>query len=168
MRIVRFVPYCEDDLPLTAALELDASVKRSLGGPLEPAGAARVHQRRLERMAEGDLFFTITVDDRPDPVGVAAIFQTPWQGATIFEAGVMLLPGFQARGVGVEALRMLTDLARTRMRLPELHGFTAVTNHAGNSICRKLRWQLVGECDLDYEGRPLRCNHWVFPLVDRP
>src|SRR6266545_2779614 len=109
------------DLAVTMALESDPTVKRSLGGPLERATVTRVHRQRLERMARSDLFFTIAVDDLPDPVGVAGISRQR-EGATIFEAGVMLLPELPARGVRVEALRMLTDMARTEKRLRELRG----------------------------------------------
>lgn len=163
--MVRFQPYSDADLALTVALETDAAVKRNLGGPLTRDEAARVHQRRLDGMARGDLFYTVTVDGEPEPVGIAGIFETRWEGGTVFEAGIMLRPGFRTRGVGLEALRMLTELARTEKGLRELHGFTALSNHAANTMGRKFGFELVGECDLDYEGQPLRCNHWVYHLA---
>jgi RimJ/RimL family protein N-acetyltransferase len=76
----------------------------------------------------------------------------------------MLLPGRAGQGVGREALRLLGERARDDLGLAELHGFTAVTNAAGNAICRRLGWTVREETDLDYEGRPLRCNHWVLDL----
>ena len=82
----------------------------------------------------------------------------------IREAGVMLLPDAQRGGLGLAALWAIVERARLDSAIAEVHGFTAVTNHAGNTICRRLGFRLLGEHDLDYEGRAVRCNHWVFEL----
>jgi RimJ/RimL family protein N-acetyltransferase len=164
---VRLVAYTDEDLALTLALESDAAVMRSLGGPVGRDEAVRIHQRRLERMARGDLFFTIVPAGSSSPVGIAALFATEWEGTTVYEAGLMFLPTFQRRGVGAQALRILIDKARTEKNLPELHGFTAVTSEAGNTMAGRFGFTLVGECDLDYESRPIRCNHWVLDLTPR-
>jgi RimJ/RimL family protein N-acetyltransferase len=162
MSVVVLRPYGEGDRELTLALESDAAVKRDLGGPIGAAEAERIHEDRLARMAGGELFYTIGV--ARETAGVAAVFRSPWAGGVIHEAGVMLLPGRAGRGVGREALRQLGERARDELGLAELHGFTAVTNAAGNAICRRLGWSVREEVDLDYEGRPLRCNHWVLDL----
>jgi RimJ/RimL family protein N-acetyltransferase len=155
-------PYGEGDRKLTLALESDPAVKRDLGGPIGAAEAERIHDERLTRMAGGELFYTIGVGQ--GTAGIAAVFRTPWAGGVIHEAGVMLLPGRAGQGVGREALRLLGERARDELGLAELHGFTAVSNAAGNAICRRLGWGVREEIDLDYEGRPLRCNHWVLDL----
>jgi RimJ/RimL family protein N-acetyltransferase len=161
----RLRPYTDADLPLTVALETDPVVKRELGGVLDAQEAARVHRERLERMSRGELFYTVYVDDDPEPAGIGAVFATPWDGEVIYEAGIMLLPDKARRGVGQATLAQLAERARTELRLARVHGFTAVGNDGGNTICRRLGWTLLGECDLDYEGRPLRCNHWVKDLT---
>jgi len=155
-------PYAEADRELTRALESDPVVKRDLGGPIGADEADRIHTDRLNRMAGGELFYSIA--DGPETIGVAAVFRTPWAGGDIYEAGIMLLPGRAGRGVGREVLNLLGERARDELGLAELHGFTAIGNAAGNAVCRRLGWAVREEVDLDYEGRPLRCNHWVLDL----
>jgi RimJ/RimL family protein N-acetyltransferase len=164
MSVVILRPYGEGDRELTLALESDPVVKRDLGGPIGEAEAERIHEDRLDRMRGGELFYTIGVAQEQEKVGIAAVFRTPWAGDVIHEAGVMLLPGRAGQGVGREALRLLGERAHDELGLAELHGFTAVTNVGGNAICRRLGWSVREEIDLDYEGRPLRCNHWVLDL----
>ena len=165
---VELVPYADGDLALTVALEADAVVKGQLGGPIGADEAERIHRDRLARTGHGELFFTIVPGGSAQPVGVAAIFQSRWGGGVIHEAGVMVLPGSSGRGVGAQALRHLGERAGADLHLTQLHGFTAITNESGNRLCRSLGWRMLGQCDLDYEGRPLRCNHWVLDLTASP
>jgi RimJ/RimL family protein N-acetyltransferase len=155
-------PYGEDDRELTLALESDPVVKRDLGGPLGVADAERIHADRLARMAGGELFYTVWAG--PVRCGVAAVFRTPWAGGVIHEVGVMLLPERAGQGVGPEALRLVSARARDELGLAELHAFIAVTNAAANAACRRQGWTVTEQVDVDYEGRPLRCNHWILDL----
>jgi len=34
-----------------------------------------------------------------------------------------------------------------------------------NLIGARLGWTNIGQTDLDYEGRPMRCNHWILDLT---
>jgi RimJ/RimL family protein N-acetyltransferase len=163
---VRLVRYTDADLALTVELEGDPAVKSQLGGPIAADEAERIHRHRLERMRHGDLFFTVVPDGADRPVGIAALFETPWGDTVIHEAGVMLVPGAQRGGLGLTVTRMLIERARLSGTIAQVHGFTAVTNRAGNEVCRRLGFRPLEECDLDYEGRAVRCNHWVFD-VDR-
>jgi len=46
-----------------------------------------------------------------------------------------------------------------------MHAFPAVGNGPSNAICRKLDFELRGECDFEYPpGRWMRCNDWRFAL----
>jgi RimJ/RimL family protein N-acetyltransferase len=165
---VTLTPYTDGDLALTVALESDATVKRELGGPIGAAEATDIHRDRLARMSGGELFFTVAVEGSTRPVGIAAVFRTPWEGDVIYELGVMLIPGGSGRGVGLEVARRLAERARTDLGLSAVHCFVAVTNEPANVICRKLGWARSGECDLDYEGRAIRCNHWILDLTPGP
>lgn len=162
MGVVTLLPYADSDRELTLALESDPVVKRHLGGPIGADEAERIHRDRLARMGGGELFYSISIG--AEKAGIAAVFRTPWAGGVIHEAGIMLLPARVAQGVGLEVLRLLGERARDELGLAELHGFTAVGNVGGNTICRRLGWSVREEVDLDYEGRPLRCNHWVLDL----
>jgi RimJ/RimL family protein N-acetyltransferase len=71
----------------------------------------------------------------------------------------MFRPGHQRRGLGVAAGEAL--FAEIGPAVPELHAFTAVGNEGAARGCRRLGFTRLADCDLDYEGRPLRCHHWV-------
>lgn len=161
---VRLMAYSDADRALTIELEGDPAVKAQLGGPIGAVEAERIHLHRLERLLHGDLFFTVMVDGQPGSVGIAALFETAWGDSVIYEAGIMLLPTGQRAGLGLTVLRMIVECARPIESIDEVHGFTAVSNEGGNTICIRAGFRLLGECDLDYEGRPVRCNHWVFDL----
>jgi RimJ/RimL family protein N-acetyltransferase len=161
-------PYTDADLPLTVALEASSVVKRDLGGVLDAGEAERIHRERLERMDNGELFYTIHTEDGPDAIGIVAVFRTPFEGEDVNEIGIMILPGRTGRGgrgLGMEALRQLTERARAELGPTRLHGFTSVDNAVINLIGARLGWTNIGQTDLDYEGRPMRCNHWILDLT---
>ncbi len=162
---VQLNPYTDADLPLTIALEADPVVKRDLGGVLDAEEAERIHRARLDRMGNGELFYTVRVGDDPEPAGIVAVFRTPFEGADVHEIGIMLLPDRSGRGVGMEALRQLTERARAELGPTRLHGFTSVDNDVINLVGARLGWTNTGQTDLDYEGRPMRCNHWILELT---
>jgi RimJ/RimL family protein N-acetyltransferase len=158
--------YAESDRGLTLALESDPAVVGHLGGPVDADAAAGVHEKRIASVAAGDLIYTIIPDGRSEPVGVIAIWRSEWDGRPIHELGAMLLPQHQARGVAGRAFEQLLPLALER-GVSELHAFPSVTNAPSNAIMRKLGgFRRVEDCDLDYEGRPLRCAHWVRDLTE--
>jgi RimJ/RimL family protein N-acetyltransferase len=154
-------PYSESDFDVTASLESDPAVMRHLGGPLPAAQIRLVHEKRLAGVAKGDWYFVIVSDETPDPAGIVAVWGTEWEGKTIHELGLMVRPEFQRQRVGWEAVEAVIERARTERTFPELHAFIAVSNLASNEGCRQFGFQLLGQSDSDYEGRPLRSNHWV-------
>jgi RimJ/RimL family protein N-acetyltransferase len=158
-------PYGEADLALTTALENDPVVMRHLGGV---AGAGRpldVHRKRLAGVAAGEWYRTVVPDDEDEPVGLVAVWRTPWEGGTIHEFGIMFRPEHQRRRLGLAASLQLFDEVAAAGTVPEVHAFTAVGNEPADQGCRRLGFTPVGECDLDYEGEALRCRHWVRPLT---
>ncbi|MGA5301882.1 GNAT family N-acetyltransferase [Nucisporomicrobium flavum] len=164
---MRLRPYADEDRGLTLRLETDPQVVGHLGGTGDEEHADRVHRRRLAEVAAGDLIFTILPEGEAAPVGVIAIWRSEWESRPIHELGAMLVPGHQARGVAYEAFQQLLPRARDR-GVGLLHAFPAVTNGPSNAILRKLGFTRGEDCDLDYEGRPLRCAHWVRDLRADP
>jgi RimJ/RimL family protein N-acetyltransferase len=136
-----------------------------LGGPLPADQIRAVHEKRLAGVAKGDWYFVIVTDDAAEPAGIIAAWRTEWEGQTIHELGLLLRPEFQRQRVGWDATRALVDLARAERKFPELHAFIAVSNVASNEGVRQFGFQLIGQSDSDYEGRPLRSNHWVIPIT---
>jgi RimJ/RimL family protein N-acetyltransferase len=162
---MRLRPYADDDRGLTLRLETDPRVVGHLGGAGDAEHADRVHRRRLDEVAAGELIFTIVPEE--EPVGVIAIWRSEWQSQPVDELGAMLLPDHQARGVAFEAFQRLLPYALDR-GVGVLHAFPSVTNGPSNAILHKLGFTRGADCDLDYEGRPLRCAHWTRDLRAAP
>ncbi|MEV4636458.1 GNAT family N-acetyltransferase [Actinoplanes sp. NPDC049548] len=160
---MRLRPYAEEDLRLTRRLESDPGVVGHLGGTGDEEHVAQVHQRRMAGVAEGDLYYVIVPDGTEEPVGIIAIWRSEVAGELVHELGAMLIPDYQARGVAGRAFEQLLPLA-VAQGVRVLHSFPAVTNGPSNAILRKLLFTRIDDCDLDYEGRPLRCAHWVRDL----
>jgi RimJ/RimL family protein N-acetyltransferase len=75
----------------------------------------------------------------------------------------MVLPEFQGRGVGSEAVRAVLQKARSESRWDVVHAFPAITNARSNAICRKLGFSKLEERLIERD-RILRCNHWRLDL----
>jgi RimJ/RimL family protein N-acetyltransferase len=163
--IVELRTYSERDRQLTIALESDPDVVGHLGGVLDTDDAAQVHERRIAGVAAGDLFFTIVPDGEVEPVGVIAIWRSEFESRPVHELGAMLRPQFQARGIAGQAFELVLPRA-VDAGVGVLHSFPSVTNGPSNAILRKLGFDRIEDCDLEYEGRPLRCAHWVRDLSD--
>ncbi|MFI7603290.1 GNAT family N-acetyltransferase [Actinoplanes sp. NPDC049681] len=160
---MRLRPYGESDLSLTRRLESDPGVVGHLGGTGDEQHVAQVHRRRMTGVADGDLYYVIVPDGSEEPVGIIAIWRSEFGSEPVHELGAMLVPDHQARGVAGAAFAQLLPLAVAH-GVRELHAFPAVTNGPSNAILRKLGFTRSEDCDLDYEGRPLRCAHWMKDL----
>ena len=78
-----------------------------------------------------------------------------------------MLPAFQGRGIAVAATAEVIALARAEQRHRYLHAFPSVGNAPSNSICRKLGFTLVEECEFEYpKGSFMRCNDWRLDLEE--
>jgi RimJ/RimL family protein N-acetyltransferase len=155
--------YAEPDRQLTLALEADPEVVRHLGGVVDADNAAQVHERRMAAVADGDHFYTIIPDGGSEPVGIVAVWRGLWESKPIHELGGMLLSSFHARGIMVRAVDLLMPRVMSA-GVRELHSFPGVDNRASNAVLAKLGFRRLDDCDLDYEGRPIRCAHWLREL----
>jgi RimJ/RimL family protein N-acetyltransferase len=82
-------------------------------------------------------------------------------GDRISEAGWMVLPGFQGRGLAKQAVAAVLHLAGQQGKWGPVHAFPAVSNEPSNRLCRALGFAWVQERDLPFAGQLLRVNHWV-------
>jgi RimJ/RimL family protein N-acetyltransferase len=80
------------------------------------------------------------------------------------ETGWMILPAFQGKGIAGSALQMILDRARADGRYEQIHAFPSISNVPSNAMCRKFGFSLIEECELEYQGRKLRSNHWRLDL----
>ncbi len=158
---MELVPYADEHLWLTEALETDARVMAELGGPWPRDAIPAIHERRLNSVAAGTWMFTMVPETGASPVGLIGLFGSDLDGSQITETFWLVLPAHQGRGYASAALRMLLDRAQADGRWGPIHAFSGVTNAPSNALCRKSGFVLVGERDIEYGGRTLRCNHWI-------
>lgn len=152
--------YADEDLWLTEAMECDPAVMAHLGGPLSSADIPPIHARRIVHPDDDVGYFVIIPDEATGPVGTVGIWRLDWDGKTGYEAGWMLLPAFQGRGLAGHALAMVLDRAKADSWLDAVHAFPNVENPASNAICRKFGFELLGERVGGYGGHQFRTNHW--------
>jgi RimJ/RimL family protein N-acetyltransferase len=161
---VELLTYTEADLPLTEALEGDPETMRELGGPHTKEAIAKTHERRVEAIASGTWWFKIVPDPAAAPVGTIGIWETSWKGSKIHEIGWMVLPAHQGHGIATRALESILSRARADPRFARIHAFPGAANAPSNALCRKFGFLKTEECEVEYAGRALRCNHWELEL----
>ena len=159
-------PISIDDLSLYEDLLCDPLVMQELGGPLPREGVADKLRRDVASVEAGAtwIFKVVTDEDVGTAAGSVCIWENTWQGEPINEMGWMVLPAFQGQGLGSAAVRAILDKARTEGRWDIVHAFPGITNRASNAICRKTGFQQLEECDVNFAGRILHCNHWRLDL----
>lgn len=157
---MKILPYAESDRDLTLALETDPQVMGHLGGVSSRETAEQVHRWRMGAADRGDIFVTILPDGAEQPVGVVGVWRTEIDGRAGYELGAMIRPGHQARGVAKQTWEVLRPLLQAA-GITRLDSYPGVDNVASNAILQRIGFTRVGERDLDYEGRPVRCAHWT-------
>src|SRR5436190_727845 len=159
-------PITADDLALYEAVHCDPLMMEHLGGPLPREGLA-AKLRRDVATTEADETWVLKVI--PDPAsGIAAGTISVWDhevaGEPVTEMGWMILPDFQGRGLGTQAVSAVLDRARATRRWAVINAYPPVTNPASNAMCRKNGFVFVEDRDFEYRGHVLRCNHWMIDL----
>ncbi len=149
-----------DDLALYDALLTDPAVMSELGGPLPPEGLGDALRGIVEGVRDGRTWYSVVLSDG-EPAGTVCVWESDWDGRPVSEIGWMVLPAFQGRGLATAAVRLTLERADRERRWGPIHAFPGVANGPSNAICRKTGFRLVGEADVAYAGRTLRCNHWV-------
>jgi RimJ/RimL family protein N-acetyltransferase len=77
----------------------------------------------------------------------------------------MVLPEFQGRGIAVTATALAIELAKGDDMHRFMHAFPNVANAPSNAICRRLGFELLEACELEYpEGHWMTCNDWRLDL----
>ncbi|HKR01533.1 MAG TPA: GNAT family N-acetyltransferase [Pyrinomonadaceae bacterium] len=150
------------DLPLYESIHCDPQMMEGLGGALSRERVAQMLRHALESVKTGTawVFKIISDDERASAAGTVCIWENSWQGESINEIGWMILPEFQGRGMGTKAVSAILERARSEGRWDVIHAFPSTANARSNSICRKMGFSMIEECDLEWSGRSLRCNHW--------
>lgn len=156
-----------DDLFLYESVHCDELMMAHLGGAWPKERMPQKLRRDLASVESGSawIFKIIPDDDSGLAAGTVCIWENSWRGAMINEIGWMILSDFQRRGLATKAVRAILDKARSERRWNDaIHAFPAVTNAPSNAICLKMGFSMIEECDLEYAGHLLRCNHWRLAL----
>jgi RimJ/RimL family protein N-acetyltransferase len=102
----------------------------------------------------------------PEPgepaVGTIGVWDSEVDGEAVSEAGWMILPEHQGKGFASAALRLVLQMARSNPRWGDIHACPGASNGASNALCRKSGFVLLGPLTVDYAGRTLEVNHWVW------
>src|SRR5690242_11407131 len=106
---MELLTYSDADFDLTASLESDPVVMKDLGGPVPADQLKLIHSKRLAGLANGDWYFVIVPDGSTRPAGLIGVWQTPWEGGSIHEMGLMVRPEYQRQRVGWQASKMVIE-----------------------------------------------------------
>lgn len=136
-----------------------------LGGPLPKESVPEKLRRDVEAVRRDESWITVIESDDGDAMGTVVLWEHEDRGETISEIGWMVLPEFQGRGMGKAATAALIERARADGRWGAIHAYPGVTNAPSNGICRSLGFELIGQLDVEFEGRPMHTNHWMLAPV---
>jgi RimJ/RimL family protein N-acetyltransferase len=161
---VTLEPWGDGDLQLLERLMGDPRMTEHLGGPESPE-KLRDRQLRYERLEGGDRMFKIV--DRASGAGVGSVgfWTKEWRGEQVYEAGWMVVPDFQGRGIAIAATAQAIERARRDDKHRFMHAFPSVDNAPSNAICAKLGFGLLGACEFEFpKGHLMTCNDWRLDL----
>ena len=161
---VTLEPWGSDDLPLLERLMGDPRMTEHLGGPESP-DKLRDRQRRYERLEDGDRMFKIVEGTSGAGVGSVGFWTKDWREEQVYEIGWMVVPESQGRGIAAAATAQAIAIARRDGKHRLMHAFPNVDNAPSNSICRKLGFELLEECEFEFpKGDLMTCNDWRLEL----
>jgi RimJ/RimL family protein N-acetyltransferase len=147
------------DAGIRVRAETDPQMMSELGGPRPREDIERAHATSLALAAEGKCWpLKVMVDGVA--AGAVVIWESSHAGQAIYEIGWLILPEFQGRGLASQAVRETLAKARAERKFGQIHAFPAVTNIPSNKVCERSGFGSLGECDVEFGGRQLRCNHW--------
>jgi RimJ/RimL family protein N-acetyltransferase len=153
------------DVELKIRQETDPQMMAELGGPRTREEIQRAHTKSLVLAAAGECWpLKVIPDGSMFAAGSVAIFPSSHGGESIYEIGWMILPECQGRGIATEAVRAVLQLAQAQRKFGQVHAFPGVTNRPSNRVCEKNGFTKLQECEVEFSGRRLRCNHWRVDL----
>jgi RimJ/RimL family protein N-acetyltransferase len=162
---MKLLAVTEYDLDLREKIESDPRMMAELGGPNTKEQIRKAHFKALESVKAGTCWwFKIMPDSTEIAAGFIGIWRSSWKQASINEMGWMVLPEFQGRGLATQAGFELLSTARAAQKFQIVHAFPGASNVASNKICEKLGFAKIEECDIGYQDRVLRANHWQVKL----
>ena len=91
-------PPVEDDVELRVRQQMDPLMMAELGGPRPREDIERAHAKSLALAAEGNCWpLKVFPEGATSPAGDVTVFESSYDGETIYEIGWMILPQFHPR-----------------------------------------------------------------------
>ncbi|MGA8113362.1 MAG: GNAT family N-acetyltransferase [Actinocatenispora sp.] len=152
------------DVDAYVRMRCDPVMMAKLGGPSPRDGIEAKVRSDVDSVAAGTAWISMIVPDPDVPrlvAGSVVVWSHELDGAQISEVGWMVLPEYQGRGVGKQAMRTLLTRARDEGRWGTVHAFPGVDNGPSNGICRTLGFTSVGPKELPFNGQLFHANHWL-------
>jgi len=135
-----------------------------LGGPESPEKLLE-RQGRYERLEGGDRMFKIVDEVSGTGVGSVGFWTREWNDEQVYEAGWMVVPEFQGRGIALAATAQAIELAKLDAEHRFMHAFPNTDNAPSNAICRRLGFELLGAREFEFpKGHLMSCNDWRLDL----
>lgn len=155
-------PLRAEDEWLAIETETDPVFMAELGGPVDAESVRGVHARRVAGVEDGSSwYFTIRLGADGPIVGSICVWDDGSNGPGASEIGWGILPAYHGRGIAGAALREVIARARVDGRWGDIHASPGVTNAASNALARSAGFELLGEVEVTFRDRVLRCNDWV-------
>ncbi|MFD7924132.1 GNAT family N-acetyltransferase [Streptomyces sp. NPDC059740] len=156
------------DVDAYVRMRCDPVMMTHLGGPLPREGMEGKVARDAGEAAADVSWIRMIVSDGTTAgttpgtvVGGVSLWSSQLHDEPVSEIAWMVLPPFQGRGVAGAFVRALLAEAAQDGRWGTVHALPAVGNPGSNGVCRSVGFDLLGETDLLWAGRPLRVNHWT-------
>ncbi len=130
-----------------------------------PDSAAKIAERQERYSEPGSRQYKIVDPDRGEGVGWVGYWEREWRGEEVYEAGWFLLADFHGRGWASAATRAMIAAASAERERRFMHAFPTPDNGPSNAICRKVGFELLGECEFEYPpGVFIVSNDWRYEL----
>lgn len=160
--IVTLAPWGPGDLPLLERANTP-EMTAHLGGPETPAQLEERQERYLRLMRSGEaVMYRIEFDGAA--AGGIGYWQVEHDGAPAWETGWNVLPEWQGRGIGREALRLVIREVAARADRSLLVAYPGADNIASNALCRGAGFEHRGSGTMPWRGGELTFNTWVLDM----
>jgi RimJ/RimL family protein N-acetyltransferase len=163
---VQIKPWADADLDLLRRTNAPEMTEH-LGGPESEEQILRRHKKYVEIGGTGTgRMFSIVLLPELETVGSIGYWERVWHIETVYEMGWGILPPFQGRGIATAAAAAAIASASAERKHRYIHAFPSIDHPTSNSICRKLDFLFISECDFEYPpGSVMRCNDWRLDLT---
>ena len=160
---IEIKPWEDKDLELLFQLNAPAMMEH-LGGPESNEQIMKRHQRYLQ-IGDKGCMFSINTFPETEAAGSVGYWQKVWNDENVYEIGWSVLPLFQGKGIASHAVKALIEKIKAERKYKYIHAFPSINNPASNAICRKLKFNLISECEFEYPpGSFMQCNDWCLEL----